>query len=91
MIAFLRILSILHIVVCMSLRWLAGNCGDLSQQKFVVSDMAYVVDIMNKEFYEVLIYGEKLIDKDFMMGIFDGITKKLLPPQKYLDLFLIKK
>ena len=39
--------------------------------------MESVVEIMDKEFYEVLIDREKLIDKDFMMGIFDGITKKL--------------
>ena len=29
--------------------------------------MAPVVDILDKAFYEVLIDGEKLIDKDFMM------------------------
>ena len=44
--------------------------------------MAYVVDMMDKEFYEVLIDGEKLINKDFMMGIFDWITKKLPPLQE---------
>ena len=47
--------------------------------------MAYVVDIMDKELYKVLIDMEKLIDEDFMMGIFDGITKKLPPLQDYLD------
>ena len=47
--------------------------------------MASVVDIMDKEFYKVLIDGEKIIDEDFMMGIFDGITKSLPPLQEYLD------
>ena len=82
MIYFLRVLSILHIAVCMPLWWLAGNCGYLSQHNFGVADMAYVVDMMDKEFYEVLIDGEKLINKDFMMGIFDWITKKLPPLQE---------
>ena len=53
--------------------------------------MAYVLDITDKALYEVLIDGEKLIDKDFMMGIFDGITNKLPPLQEYLDFMLEKK
>ena len=84
MIAFLRVLSILHIAVCMPLRCLAGNCGNLSQHNFGVSDMVSVVEIMDKAFYEVLIDGEKLVNEDFIMGIFDGITKKLPPLQEYL-------
>ena len=91
MIAFLRVISILHIVVCMPLKWLAGNYGNLSQHNFGVADMASVVDIMDKAFYEMLIDGEKLINKDFMMGIFDGITKKLLPLQEYLDFMFDNK
>ena len=57
MIAFLRVLSILKIVVCMPFRCLSGNCGTLSQHKFVLADMASVVDIMDKAFYEVFVYG----------------------------------
>ena len=91
MIAFLHILSILHIAVCMLLWWIAGNCGDLSQHNFGVSDKASVVDIMDRELYEVLICGEKLINKDFMMVIFDGITKKLPPLQEYLDFIIDNK
>ena len=47
--------------------------------------MASVVDVMDKAFYDVLIDGEKIIDKDFMMGIFDGITKRLPQLQEYLN------
>ena len=85
MIALLRVLSILHISVCTPLRWLAGNWGDLYQHNFGVANMASVVDIMDTALYEVLIDSEKLIDEDFMMGIFYGITKKLPPLQEYLD------
>ena len=46
---------------------------------------------MDKEFYEVLIDGEKLIDEYFMMGIFDGITKKLPQLQEYLDFMFDNK
>ena len=44
---------------------------------------------MDKAFCELLIDGEKIIDEDFAMGIFDGITKKLLPLQEYLN-FMFK-
>ena len=91
MIDFLRVLSILHIVLCMPLQWLAVNCGDLSQHNFGVSNMASVVDIIDKELYEVLVGGEKIIDEDFMMGIFDGIAKKLPPLQEYLDFMFENK
>ena len=90
-ITFLHVLSILHIVVCMPLQWLAGNCGDLSQHNFAVYNMASVVDIIYKAFYEVLIDGEKLIDEDFIMVIFDGITKKLSPLQEYLNFMFDNK
>ena len=46
---------------------------------------------MDQAFYEVSINGEKLIDEDFMMGIFDGITKKLPPLQEYLDFMFENK
>ena len=46
---------------------------------------------MDKAFYEVLIDGDKLIEEDFMMGIFDGIMKKLPPLQKYLNFMFEKK
>ena len=51
--------------------------------------MPSIVEIMDKAFYKVLIDGEKLIDKDFMMDIFDGITKNLPPLQEYLN-FIFK-
>ena len=46
---------------------------------------------MDKALYKVLIDGEKLIDEDFMMGIFDEVTKKLLPLQEYLDFMFENK
>ena len=40
---------------------------------------------MDKAFYEMFIDREKLIDEEFMMGIFDGITNKLPLLQEYLN------
>ena len=53
--------------------------------------MASVVDIMDKAFYNVLIEWEKIVDEDLMMGICDGITKKLLPLQEYLGFMFENK
>ena len=53
--------------------------------------MSPVVDILDKAFYEVLIDREKLNDEEFMMGIFDEITKKLPPIQEYLDFMFDNK
>ena len=62
-IAFLGALSILHIAVCMPLRWIASNCGNTSQHNFGVSDMASVVEKMDKGYCKVLIDRDKLIDE----------------------------
>ena len=53
--------------------------------------MAYVLYILEQAFYKVLLDGEKLINKDFMIGIFDRITKKLPPLQEYLDFMFENK
>ena len=39
----------------------------------------------------MLIDGEKLINEDFIMGIFDGIMKKLPPLQEYLGFMFENK
>ena len=46
---------------------------------------------MDKSLYKLLIDGKKLINEDFMMGIFDGITKKLPQLQEYLDFMFENK
>ena len=91
MIAFLFILSILNIAVCMPLGWISGNCSHLSQHNFEVADIASGVGIIYNSLYDVLIEEEKLIGKYFMMGIFDRITNKLPPLQEYLDFMSEKK
>ncbi len=42
----------------------------MGEYGFGVADMATVVDILDKVFFEVVADGEKLLDEDFMMGIF---------------------
>ena len=91
MISFLRVLSILHISICMPLRWLAGNCGSLAEHNFGVADMAGVVDTMDKAFAKVLRSGKKLLNEDFMMGMFDHLRNKLPPFDDYLTYMFEEK
>ena len=93
MISFLRVLSILHISICMPLRWLAlaGNCGSLAEHNVGVADMATVVDIMDKVFAKVVRNRKKLLNEDFMMGMFKQLRKKLPSFDDYSTYMFEKK
>ena len=67
MVALLRVLTILHVSVTMPLRWLAGNCGDLSEHDFGVAHMPEVLDILDYTFLNVVGDGQLLLSADVMM------------------------
>ncbi len=46
MVALLRILSILHIAVCMQVQWLAGNTDNLSEYSVGAISMGSTVDML---------------------------------------------
>ena len=89
--SFLRVLSILHISVCMPMRWLAGNCGDLTQYNFGVAEMGTVVDIMDKAFGQIVNDGTKTMNEKFMMQMFDKLTRKIPPFKQYLTYMFDEK
>ena len=64
MVALLRVLSILHISICMPLRWLAGNCGNLSEYGFGVADMPVALDLLDEAMGKVAVDGDLLLDED---------------------------
>ena len=70
MVSLLRVLSILHIYLCLPLQWLYINCGDLGKYGFGVSDIPKAVDLMDKAFAEITKDGNLMLDNDFMMNIF---------------------
>lgn len=84
MVSLLRILSILHISLCLPLRWLAGNCGDLGEYGFGVADMPKVLDLMDQAFAEIIEDGDMMLDDDFMMEIFKPLARSIEPFQDYL-------
>ena len=59
MVSFLRVLSILHISICLLLQWLAENCRDMAEYRFGVVYMASVVDTMDKALFKIVQNGSK--------------------------------
>ena len=84
MVSLLRVLSILQISLCLPLRWLSGNCCDLGNYGFGVSDMPKLVDLMDKDFAEFTKGRKLMLDDDFTMNIFESLAKKSKPFKEYL-------
>ena len=70
MVALLRVLSILHIAVCMPVRWLAGNTENLAQYDFGAVSMGRTLDMLEDAFVKIFSDGALLLDEDFVMNIF---------------------
>jgi hypothetical protein len=90
MVALLQILSILHIAVCMPVRWLAGNTENLAQYNFEAVSMGCTVNMLEDAFTKISSDGSLILDKDFMMNIFANIVNEVEPFEKYLH-FMFKE
>ena len=84
MVSLLRVLYILHISLCLPLRWLAGKYGNLGKYSFGAADMQNAVGLMDKDFSEITKDGNLMLDDDFMMNIFESLVKKIKPFKEYL-------
>eukprot|EP00956_Cyclotella_meneghiniana_P011123 scaffold15566_cov34-Cyclotella_meneghiniana.AAC.1 len=90
-IAQLRVLSILHIAICMPVRWLAGKTESLLDYDFGYYDMGKALDIMESAFMEIIDDPGKFLDEDFMMGLFSEISDKVDPFKAYLEYMFEEK
>ena len=79
MVLLLRVFSILHISLCIPLRWLAEKCGNLRKYGFGVAYIPTSVDLMDKAFSEITKEGNLMLDDDFVMNIFEPLAKKIKP------------
>jgi len=84
LISLLRVLPIFHISLCLPLRWLAGNCGDLIDYDFGVADMPWALELMDEAFSKIMVNEELFLDDDFVMSIFTPILDKIKPFKNYL-------
>ena len=81
----LCVLAILHTTILLPLWWLAGNCEHLSKWEFGVADMPDVVDLMDKSFEKIQWDGKKIMDDNFMFGIFNKTAKHMKPFEEYME------
>ena len=72
----------------MSLLWLAGNCGNLSEHDFGVAHMPEVLDILDDTFLNVVGDGQLLLSEGVMMHMFDVLREKIEPFNEYLNYML---
>ena len=91
MVALLRVLSILHIAVCMPVRWLAGNTENLAQYDFGAVSMGRTLDMLEDAFIKISSDGTLLLDEDFVMNIFSDIVDEVEPFDKYLHFMFNEK
>ena len=87
----LRVLTIIHVAVTVSTRWLAEKIQDLTKYDWGVADMGLSVDLMEAAFLEVSEDGEKMLDEEFMMNIFKPIANKVKPFEDYLTMIFEAK
>mmetsp|Transcript_13403 Transcript_13403/g.29103 ORF Transcript_13403/g.29103 Transcript_13403/m.29103 type:complete len:910 (+) Transcript_13403:516-3245(+) len=84
MVALARVCSILHLAVCLPMRWLAGNSHTLHEYDWSVRCMGQAADLLEAAMEEVKVDGARLLEEDFAMGIFDKLVNKLPPLSLYL-------
>ena len=85
LVALLRVLFILHIAVCMPVRWLAGNTENLAQYDFGAVSMGRTLDMLEDAFVKIS------SDGDFVMNIFSDIVNEVEPFDKYLHFMFNEK
>ena len=90
-VALLRVLSILHISICLPTRWLAGKTQDLSAYDFGYYDMGKALDLMETTFKSIVDDPKLILDEDFMMSIFSEISETVDPFQEYLTYMFEEK
>ena len=90
-IALLRVLAIVHMTIVLPMRWLSGNCEFLAEYGFGCADMCECVDLMDKACAKIVKNGKKIMDDDFMFGIFDPIKKRCRHSQSTWSTCLITK
>ena len=91
MIALARLLSIIHISVCMPFRWLAGKTHELAEYKWGPMSMARVIDTVREKTAAISKKPELILDEKFMMDIFKTYRNELPPFKTYWEEIFTKK
>ena len=86
MIFFYRLLSIIHISVCMPFRWLAEKTHRLKEYKNLgPPSMARVIHTLRKKMNAISKKPELILNEQFMIDIFKKYSEEFLTFQAYWD------
>ena len=85
MIALVRLLSILHISICMPFRWLAGKTHELQEHNWGPMSMGRVLDTLEAKLSKIKRDPNLILNEDFMMGIFQEYLDELPEFKDYWD------
>ena len=85
MVAQARICSIVHLSICLPMRWLAGNSHKLAEYDWSVRSMGRAADMLQTALEAIEADPHLFLDQDFMFGIFDKLIDELPPFKAYLE------
>jgi hypothetical protein len=85
-VALLRVLSILHLAVCMPTRWLAAKSHELLEFDFGYYDMGKVLTCREQSFESIIDDPSLILDKEFMLEqMFKVISDQVDPFTEYIE------
>ena len=90
-IAEVRLASIFFIAVIVPWRWLAGKCHELGHRDWGEKDMSIICDLVYDAFALIEEDGERMLDEDFMMGLFSSLYEQLPEFEEYLTWYFEEK
>ena len=85
MISLTRAMSIVHLSICLPVRWLAANTHTLSAYAWGVRSMGRVIDTLEKSLVRLKEDSGKISDESFMMGFFQVFVDELPPLNEYVN------
>ncbi len=91
MVALSRLLSILHVCVCISCQWLAEKTHELARFNWGSMSMGRVIDTLNDAMGETHKTLVLILDEKYMMAIFEEYLHELPPFKIYWDDLFLKR
>jgi hypothetical protein len=91
MIVLFQVLTMLHVAICIPTRWLACKTHELIEFQFRVWDMGWTIDLMEDAIEKNARDGERMLDEQFMMNIFEPIVNQVEPFAQYLEIHSRKR
>ena len=92
MVGITRLLAIMHIAICMPLRFLMGKTHEWAEEfDWGVVELGEALTCWYDAMVHLKEKPEDYLNKDFMLSIFDSIKPKLRPFQEYLDFMFEEK